>query len=256
MTDSSITVLPSNGEVFSNEAAACGLLAEFYLHNPDVDFAKALGELIPEGFTDDSRIQTAVGILCTEAEKVRSNEEALLNLKRDWTKLFRGISPSYGPTAPYAFLFLKGKTVEMMGDLAALYIDGGYDGYMQIHDRIDYIGTCLRFLMTVDLQIVHAIETKAAVEYSRLSLCRKVFLETYLMPWVFEFTARAREHAQTHFYRSVLDLTDLVLNYFAGAHKKSVTLMSAEESKKMATAEEKEIQKMVANMERGQDVSD
>ena len=75
MTDSSITVLPSKGEAFSNEAAACGLLAEFYLHNPDVDFAKALGELIPEGFTDDSRIQTAVGILCTEAEKVRSNEE-------------------------------------------------------------------------------------------------------------------------------------------------------------------------------------
>ena len=32
--------------------------------------------------------------------------------------------------------------------------------------------------------------------------------------------------------------------------------MSAEEIKKMATAEEKEIQKMVANMERGQDVSD
>lgn len=253
MTDSTITVLPSSAADVRNEAAVSSLLAEFYLRNPDARFAEALGQLIPQGFTDNQQIQQAVASIRTEAERARTDEQALLDLKRDWTKLFRGISPDYGPTAPYAFLFLKGKTMEMMGDLAALYIDGGYDGYQQIHDRIDYIGTCFRYLATVDLQIVHSIEHKEAVEYSRLCLCRKVFLENYLMPWIFEFIARASAYVQTKFYESVLDMTVLALDYFAGEHKKEVVLMSAQESREMATKEEKEIQKMVADLERAQE---
>ncbi len=251
MTDESITVLPSNADQARNEAAACALLAEFFLHNPDQAFVEALEGLVPEGFTDEARLQATAGVIRSEAAAARIDDLALLNLKRDWTRLFRGISPTYGPTAPYAFLFLKGSAVEMMGDLAALYIDGGYDGYQQIHDRIDYIGTCLQFLSTLDLQIVHAVDTKDAVELKRLGLCRKVFLEQYLMPWVFEFTRRARAQAQTKFYAAVLDLTDQVLEYFASDHKTTAPIMSEEESREIAAREENEIRKMVANMEQG-----
>lgn len=250
MTDTTITVLPTDAQPTANEAAVSSLLAEFYLHNPDKDFAAALQNLIADGFTDDALIQSCVENIRIGASAAQKDDEALLNLKRDWTKLFRGISPDYGPTAPYAFLFLKGKTVEMMGDLAALYIDGGFDGYQKIHDRIDYIGTCLRYLATVDLQLVHAIETKAAVEYNRLMLCRKVFLEEYFLPWVFEFLERAKAYVQTDFYENVLELTRLSLEHFAGEHKKIVPLMSAAESKEMAMKEEKEIQKMVSGLER------
>lgn len=257
-----VTVLPTSSVAVQNEAALASLLAQFFLHNPDKAFAKALTNLAPEGFSFAPAIEKAMATIQAGAQKVDQAEEqnttgteteALLDLKRDWTKLFRGISPDYGPTAPYAFLFLKGTTVEMMKDLAALYIDGGYDGYQMVKDRIDYIGTCFQYLATVDLQIVHAIDEKLATEYGRLRLCRKVFLEEYLTPWVEEFAVRARKFVQTDFYGAVLDLTVEVINHFAAEHKTARPIMSAEESREIALKEDKEITKMVNDMEKGRD---
>ncbi len=194
---SAVVMLPASSETIENEAAAMNLIAEFFLHNPDKPFVEALTHLVPEGFTESVSIREAVQSIASAAADAARDDEALLNLKRDWTKLFRGISPDYGPTAPYAFLFLKGNSVEMMSDLAALYIDGGYDGYQKVHDRIDYIGICFQYLATVDLQIANSINEKDALEYKRLMLCRTVFLEQYLTPWVFEFILRARKFVQT-----------------------------------------------------------
>ncbi len=230
------------------------LIAEFFLHNPDKTFVDALTRLVPEGFTDNASIQQAVRNIASCAADAAHDDEALLNLKRNWTKLFRGISPDYGPTAPYAFLFLKGNSVEMMSDLAALYIDGGYDGYQKIRDRIDYIGICFQFLAVVDLQIANSINVRDALEYKRLKLCRKVFLEEYLTAWVFEFILRARKFVQTPFYGAVLDLTMHCLELFAGEHKTFPVLMSEEESRELATREDNEMRRMLAAMERGDEM--
>ena len=257
-----VTALPTSSAAAQNEAALASLLAQFFLHNPDKTFAKALTHLAPEGFDFAPGIEKAMRTIRESAEKIdaaeekhqtESETEALLDLKRDWTKLFRGISPDYGPTAPYAFLFLKGTTVEMMKDLAALYIDGGYDGYQIVKDRIDYIGTCFQYLATVDLQIVTAIDEKLATEYTRLRLCRKVFLEEYLTPWVETFAERARKFVQTDFYGAVLDLTVEVIDHFAAEHKTARPIMSAEESREIALKEDKEITKMVSDMEKGRE---
>lgn len=138
-----------------------------------------------------------------------------------------------------------------MSDLAALYIDGGYDGYQQITDRIDYIGTCFQYLAAVDLQRAHAVETQDGAEYARLSLCRKVFLEEYLTPWAGEFAERARAFVQTNFFAAVLDLVGLMIERFATTHKTERPIMSAAESSEIALKEDREIPRMVNDLERG-----
>ncbi|MCD8340414.1 MAG: molecular chaperone TorD family protein, partial [Burkholderiales bacterium] len=120
-----------------------------------------------------------------------SEESKVLNLKRDWTKLFRGISPDYGPTPPYAALFLKEDPKKVMTGMVELYMDGGYDGFQKIHDRVDYIGTAFQYLSFINLLRINAARNKNALEYSRLSLCFDEFFNHYVKPWVNTFCDRA-----------------------------------------------------------------
>lgn len=250
MSESTITVLPTQTTEVSNEAAFAALLSQLYLRNPDLELLRALEALDPQALDDDSALAAPCKRLLAAACAAQHDEQGVLNLKRDWTKLFRGISPEYGPTAPYAFLFLKGKTLEMMGDLAALYLDGGYDGYQDIGDRIDYIGTCLRYWSVLDLQIEHSIETKDSTEYARLRLCRQVFLQQYLNSWLGVFTQRARAFVQTDFYAALLDLTDAVLEVFAHDCPSTQEVMSEQESRDLAHKEDRALAQKVAEYER------
>lgn len=235
---------------FEDEAALYACLAAFFLSNPEKNMLDAAKAFCPEAFAVYPEIAAAVTRIKQYADAAdKDNPDTVLELKRDWTKLFRGISPDYGPTAPYGLLFIRGNTGEMMADMAALYIDGGYDGYQSITDRIDYIGTGFDYLKTVSLQLVHASETKDISSAVRLKLCRDTFISKYFGAWVPEFAARARKHAATEFYNGVLDLAVAVLAAFCGGSDKVAVLenplLSEAESREIAAKEDAQVREMV-----------
>lgn len=250
MRENKIATLPDSTDDIELEAALCALLSEFFVHNPDDTLFRALAELSPEDFDAFPAVERSLRVIIQNAHKAIENEAALLDFKRDWTKLFRGISPDYGPTAPYAFLFLKCNTTAMLSELAALYIDGGYDDYQNIRDRIDYIGTCFAYLKTVDLQRIHAVQEKNLREFMRLNLCREIFLRQFLLPWIHEFASRARKFVQTPFYSAVLNLTDDSVRLFAGDLTSECEILSEEESRRIALEEDKKTKKMIDDIEK------
>lgn len=246
---STLTLLPRETDDIENEAAICGLLATFFLRNPDQKLLEALSQLDATGFEAFPTLQPTVSHLKDIATAGQHGDEVVLNLKRDWTKLFRGISPDYGPTAPYAFLFLRGDTPNLLSDLAALYLDGGYDGYQEIHDRLDYIGTCFDYLKTVDLQRIHAVAQSDLTNFNRLTLCRNTFMRLYFMPWIAEYIARARKFVQTDFYNEVFNLTLAYLDTLKDMQTAMPSLLSEAESLAIARQEEEATRQMIAAME-------
>lgn len=145
-----------------------------------------------------------------QCEKAQE-ESKILDLKRDWTKLFRGISPIYGPTAPYGLLYFKGNSNEAMSDIAALYIDGGYDHFLEVQDLVDYIGIGFHYLSFVLLQMVQMQKENQKVEFDRLGLCADRYFDCYFSDWIPKFCEEALKFAKTDFYKNVLDLAEEVI---------------------------------------------
>ncbi len=241
MSQTDIQLLASHVLQHENEAALYALLAVCFSSNPDAKLMRAVAHADLSGFDGLAQIEDAMRRMQAHAralpEELKAQEAFVLDLKRDWTKLFRGVSPDYGPTAPYALLFLRSAGPEALSDIAALFIDGGYDGYQQIHDRVDGIGVGFDYLKTVSLQLAAACTRSDAVEYKRLKLCRDEFLSQYFAPWVPEFVRRAEKFVQTEFYAGVLELAASVIAAFAPQGTALRSLLSEEESRRRAEAD-------------------
>ena len=227
MSQTDIQLLASHVLQHENEAALYALLAVCFSSNPDAKLMRAVAHADLSGFDGLAQIEDAMRRMQAHAralpEELKAQEAFVLDLKRDWTKLFRGVSPDYGPTAPYALLFLRSAGPEALSDIAALFIDGGYVGF-------DY-------LKTVSLQLAAACTRSDAVEYKRLKLCRDEFLSQYFAPWVPEFVRRAEKFVQTEFYAGVLELAASVIAAFAPQGTALRSLLSEEESRRRAEAD-------------------
>jgi TorA maturation chaperone TorD len=207
--------LPKDTNALYAEASVFALLGELFNRNPDAQLIESVRALENDALGGSTELAALFGRLRSYAalSGLTEDDEAFLNLKRDWTKLFRGISPTYGPKAPYGLLYDKCQTPALMADLAALYLDGGFDGFQDVHDRIDYIGTGFKYLAAVALQQIYAVQQKNYTDFARLALCRVRFARDFFS-WVPEFTEGARAYAQTDFYKAVLDLADFAVNEY------------------------------------------
>ena len=200
--------LQSDAEMFA-------LLASFYLTNPNGIYAHSVATLDVESIEDDS-MRKAVkkmrdyAVLCGDNE----SEPHLLELKRDWTKLFRGISPEYGPKPPYAQLYSQMGDTDFLSSIAELYLDVGYTGYKKIDDRLDYIGVILDALAVITLLRQKSVEDENEVEYQRLSAIFECISRQFFASWFKEFQKLALTHVQTPFYEGALALTALVAEDF------------------------------------------
>jgi len=198
-------------DTLEKDALLTALLAELFFHNPDEKLLNSIRLIEAEDF-EQSSIRETLERLRDAAQCEKADEESkILDLKRDWTKLFRGISPVYGPTAPYALLYFKRNMNEAMSDMTALYLDGGYDQFQNVQDRVDYIGTGFHYLSFVFLQMVQMKKENQKVEFDRLGLCADRYFDCYFSGWISKFCEEARKFAKTDFYNAVLDLTEEVI---------------------------------------------
>jgi TorA maturation chaperone TorD len=199
-------------EYFSDavhDAEVFALLSAFYNTNPDRHMVEALSAIDIAGI-QDTEIKNELGIITAYALKAVSDEsgEMITNLKVDWTKLFRGLSPDYGPKPPYEELY--GGGAETIYPLAAFYTANNYHDYTEIDNRPDYIGTQLDFLKTLALKKAQAAEEDATSEYESLDSLIAKFAER-VGQWFAKFAAEAEKHAETAFYKEVMKLSTKLL---------------------------------------------
>lgn len=203
----------SNAEI---DRATFRLLAAFYNYNPDRNFIEALMNLT-SGSVPMNGISSAVSMITKYACEAVRSDELVTELKRDWTKLFRGVAPDYGPKAPYEQLYVNSGSLKLISVLAQEYQCNGFAEYMEINNRHDYIGTELAYAAHLASLRLTAIETGNFEEYSKYQNMSDSFIENHPANWVGMFCEEAEKHAATDFYRGVLKLTFLTVTAKGGS---------------------------------------
>ena len=193
-----------------NDAEIFGLLASFYNINPEASIVTAMRELRPEDIADNEVAEALEKIKSYAVGFDERNEGSILAVKKDWTKLFRGLSPTYGPKAPYEELYLQQKDANFLKQLTDLYLDSGYTTYTELMNRQDYIGTQLEFIGVLASFRQYAAENEDLDRHEKLTALADNFMNNHLKPWFREFHAEAQKYVSTDFYRGVLDFTLLM----------------------------------------------
>jgi TorA maturation chaperone TorD len=211
-------------------AGMFGFLAALYNQRPDVDLVRRLRTVGIESFVRMTEEENASPDLVQglsemaqfiEATKDQSEEEVEQILGVDWTRLFRGISPNYGPTPPYEGVYQAGQRdpVEVLQQVNAIYHENGVTIGEDSPNRPDYIGLeldFLRFLAEREAQAWEQGDEELAFGYADKG---KSFFEEHLGGWVWTFCEQALEHARTDFYRGFLRLTKGIMTEVGNEEK-------------------------------------
>ena len=134
----------------------------------------------------------------THADK---SAEVSEKLGVDRTRLYRGVSPTYGPPPPYEMVWSKSWIdVGLLQVLAAIYRENRLAPSTKIVDRLDYIGLELEFMHTLAMRETEALESAKQEKANALLLVQKQFFFEHLEPWIPSFVKKALEDAKTDFY--------------------------------------------------------
>lgn len=197
-----------------------GLLAQFYNQIPDRDLVKRLREL---RFSDllrsledaDKQIYYAIQDIQNYISKTIQEPEEVVQifLAKEWTRLFRGVSPTYGPPPPYEAEYIKENISvnQLLAKLNHIYHENAVEIQTDFYSRPDYIGVELDFvrvLLDVEAVCLRQKNLEKAAK-TRLSLCN--FMNKHLIRWVNLFVRKAITEAQTEFYRGILKLTETIV---------------------------------------------
>ncbi len=170
------------------------------------DFISSLAEKanlaseVAQGFRDMAKY--------VEESKGQPEQAVQQDLAVDWTRLFRGLGPTYSPMPPYeaSFVDTSGNPVQLIQEVNQLYRSNGLAMSSDYNERPDYMGAELSFLRCLS-------EAEAqAWEESKPDLARshqrtaQDFLKRHLGLWADKFITPAMDFAKTGFYRGFLQL--------------------------------------------------
>ncbi len=123
----------------------------------------------------------------------------------DRTRLYRGVSPTYGPVPPYEALWIgKNRGSDVLPEMAGIYQSSGFALQEGIQERLDYIGVQLSYMEQLATREIETREAGRKEEVRAVLTCEKAFLEDHLGKWIPSFVKSALERAQTDFYRGHL----------------------------------------------------
>jgi TorA maturation chaperone TorD len=187
-------------------------LARIINYPPDTESIREFKEIFSE--PDDSQVhsdahpayKTIAAYFNTKKDVVM--DDLLQELSVDWTRIFRGVSPGYGPPPPYEGVYREksGVGADLIQKIYKEYMKQGLVISGDRRDRPDYLGYELDFLKFLCEQAAKAAENnhKKEVENYRKEFNR--FVSEHLSTWVGDFCTQAEEHVQTPFYSAVLML--------------------------------------------------
>jgi TorA maturation chaperone TorD len=137
-------------------------------------------------------------------------EEVAKQLAIDWTRLFRGVSPNYGPPPPYEGQFRSdlGSDLEVLQQINSLYRDKGATVADDTSNRPDYLGIELSFLAFLCRKAADCYRTSEFSAGKDWMQQAQDFLEQHPSRWVGSYLAPAQGHVKTDFYRGLLCLIE------------------------------------------------
>lgn len=188
-----------------------------FLELPDAQFSSNLREaefrsvleVLRQSNEVHREITTGASLMSAFLHETRDLEQGELvkRLGLDRTRLYRGISPEYGPIPPYEALWTgKRRDSLLLQELARTYREGGFILKADIQERPDYIGIQLHYLERLLMKEISAREAKNEVAAQAALNEEKEFLQEHVGTWLSDFVASALEHAQTDFYRGHLHM--------------------------------------------------
>lgn len=139
----------------------------------------------------------------------KRDEEVEQVLAVDWTRLFRGVSPQYGPPPPFEGLYVQGgaNSQEVLQSVSGFYRKNGFFPNPTFHNRPDYMGMELDFMGLLIEREADALDLGDRNEALGHFRAVRSFLSEHLGVWCGDFCDRALPYARTGFYRGVLHLT-------------------------------------------------
>ena len=185
-------------------------LAYVINHSPDEDFVEFMKDQYL-GSDEDTLVENPhIGekkiIEYFEEHQDTPVTEIVQELAVDFTRLFRGVSPTYGPPPPYEGVYRgqDGLGATNVQDVNKVYAKYGLAVSDQHRDRGDYLGYELNLVSYLSEQANQAqeggrIEEEENYQYD---LCQ--FMREHLSTWVGGFCTQAAEYAQTGFYSGFL----------------------------------------------------
>lgn len=186
------TTLPDLGFVERIRSQQFGAVLDALAGNPDVEGELASGALAMRSFI----------VAQADAEPGALSD----TLGVDRTRLYRGVSPTYGPPPPYEAVWGKGVTnvSAVLQVIAGIYRRNGMTVAPGAAERPDYVGIELDFLSTLATREAEAWESGDAAAARALITEEKAFLADHVGAWVPAFVERALAMAETDFYRGHL----------------------------------------------------
>lgn len=130
------------------------------------------------------------------------------NLGVDRTRLYRGISPSYGPPPPYESVWTKSGmgVTDLLQLVAQMYRESGMALAADARERLDYVGVELSFAQQLALREAEAWEAGDSEQAKALLQQQAGFLADHVGQWAPWFVDAALKRAETGFYRGHLRL--------------------------------------------------
>jgi TorA maturation chaperone TorD len=148
-------------------------------------------------------------------EATRTHPEAAVQetLAVDWTRLFRGVTPGYGPIPPYEGLFTDEASTHLalMHAILALYLENGAALTGIVPNRPDYLGLELAFAGFLNEAAAAAWARGEAEAAAALADRAAAFVAEHPARWAHRYFEQALPKAQTGFYRGLLRLIQAML---------------------------------------------
>jgi TorA maturation chaperone TorD len=221
------------GDIAQARAAICSFLNIPLITLPDATFVErmrngdvnSLLEILDQ--SADADVAMGASLMSAHIDKTRSEDPLLLaeTLGVDRTRLYRGVSPSYGPPPPYETVWTRshqGKGESVLPALVELYIQMDLAPSAQANDRVDYVGVEMDFLCELALREAAAWQSNTPEVAMEMLQNQQAFIGQHLGEWVPFFVKEALQWVQTDFFRGHL----LLLRGFVGSEEGNLKLLA------------------------------
>ncbi|AET68154.1 putative component of anaerobic dehydrogenase [Desulfosporosinus orientis DSM 765] len=192
-------------------AKAFGFLAGILNNSPHAEMVRQLRDIFSDPgnrfFHGDMHAGNKTMSAYWHQHGEKPLEKIVQELAVDWTHLFRGVNPSYGPPPPYEGVYSEKDRVgiNVILDVNQEYLKYGLSIAEDKKDRGDYLGYELDFIRHLAEKAAAAREEgrRDEEEAYKTSICE--FLRKHLS-WTGGFCSKAADYADTDFYRGFLIL--------------------------------------------------
>lgn len=172
---------------------------------------RAILEAMGDGKDNEDPITLGALQMAVFIEKTRNEDTKPFadRLGAERTRLYRGISPDYGPVPPYAALWTGKKENEeqLLQKLTVFYQQAGVRLGSEHFERLDYLGVELAFMQVLADREADAWDNENEAEANSLFEVQKRFFNTHLS-WVSNYVNKALENTTADFYRAHLRILE------------------------------------------------